>query len=35
MFTVADMNQFNNHLINNARAAGGDITDIAFVPITR
>ena len=32
MFTEAEMHQFNNHLINNARAAGGDITDIAFCP---
>jgi len=32
MFTEAAMHQFNNHLIDNARAAGGDITDIAFCP---
>ena len=32
MFTEAEMHQFNNHLINNARAAGGDIKDIAFCP---
>ena len=32
IFTETEMHQFNNHLINNARAAGGHITDIAFCP---
>ena len=32
IFTEADMHQFNNHLIEKARAIGGDITEIAFCP---
>ena len=32
MFTETDMHQFNDNLIDNARAAGGDIVDIAFCP---